>query len=101
MSTFNMYNMYAYQAQDLQGATDGKILCDLERLKHLESYDDFSDSVIRTFGDIPVGQEKKFEYPNNIVVFVTKTKDQVLVGALQNDKQIFGRGWKAPEHKNP
>ena len=100
MSGFNMYSMYSYQAQDFQGTTDGKILCDLERLKHFESYKDFNDCVVRTFGDVPVGQEKKFEYANNVVVFVTRTDNRVLVGALKDNKQIFGRGWIAPKSDN-
>lgn len=91
---FDMYSMYSFAAQNLQGATDDKVICDLERLKHFTTYEEFDEYVRKTFGIIDIDEEKSFKYPNNVEVIIKREKDVIMVGALKDEKQIFGKGWE-------
>ena len=91
MSEFNMYSMYSYAAGDLKTACDDKILVDLHKLESITEYYDVLDFVDKTFGEIE--DQKIMDYPNEVKVIVQKKENEILVGALKGQEQIFGQSW--------
>ena len=89
---FNQYSMYSYAAADFKSACDDKILVDLQRLDKLNEYDEVIDFVNKVFGEVE--SYKTFDYPNNILVAVSKEENKIIVGAKQDGKQIFGQSWQ-------
>ena len=92
MVEFNQYSMYSYSAGNFKSATDGKILVDLKKLGSLTDYDEISNFISTTFGEIDT--PKELEYPNDIKVHLQKYGDLIIVAATQKDKQIFGTCWE-------
>ena len=45
----------------------------------------------KVFGE--VDSYKIFNYPNDIVVAISRKENEIVVGAKQNGKQIYGQGW--------
>ena len=90
---FNVYSVYAYSAQNVQGSSDSKVLVDLQRLNSFKEYDDALQSVLREFGDVQVGEEKQFDFDNEVKVLIKREENLIAVGAIQNEKQIFGKYW--------
>ena len=88
---FNQYSMYSYAAADFKTACDDKILVDLQRLDKLNEFDEVIDFVNKVFGE--VDSYKIFNYPNDIVVAISRKENEIVVGAKQNGKQIYGQGW--------
>ncbi|MBR1373681.1 hypothetical protein IJ750_06200 [bacterium] len=91
MAEFNMYNLYSYNAGDFKNACNDKILVDLHRLESITEYYDVLDFVDKTFGIIE--DQKIMDYPNNVKVIVQKKENQIMVGALKGEEQIFGQAW--------
>ena len=91
MTEFNMYSMYSYAAGDFKNACDDKILVDLHRLESITEYYDVLDFVDKTFGVIE--SQKVMDYPNDVKVIVQKKENEILVGALKGNEQIFGQSW--------
>jgi hypothetical protein len=88
---FNQYTMYSYAASEFKTACDDKILVDLKRLDNLTEFDEVVDFVNKVFGE--VDRYKTFNYPNDIIVAISREENKIVVGAKQNGKQIFGQGW--------
>ena len=73
---FNQYSMYSYAAADFKSACDDKILVDLQRLDKLNEYDEVIDFVNKVFGEVE--RYKTFDYPNNILVAVSKEENKII-----------------------
>ena len=86
------YSMYSYMVDNFSHACDDKILVDLQKLRNLNDYNEVTEMVDEIFGDFE--ENKIFEYPNNIKVLIQKEENIIKIGALQNDKEIFGQGWR-------
>ena len=91
--SFNIYSMYSYTVQDLQTTSDTRVVSDLQRLGSIEEYDIALQSVLRDFGEIQLGEEKQLDFPDEIKVLVKREENMIIVGAIQNEKQIFGKYW--------
>ncbi len=89
---FNKYSSYCYIAADLQNSCDDKILVDLQRLYTMTDYNEIDKYLTRVFGEVK-GQ-KVFKYNNGIQVIVAKENNTIMVGAVQNKKEIFAKGWE-------
>ena len=98
MAEFNQYNLYSYAAGQMQNATEGKIFVDLQRFKSIHKMDELNDYIDKTFGDFD--DEKIFEYPNGVAVYIIKSEADVTVLAAQDGKQIYGNRWYI-EKKEP
>jgi len=92
---FNQYSSYYYAAQDFAKSCDDKILVDLNRLNSMDDIFEIDKYLTNVFGE--VSGQKVFKYPNNIQVIVAKENNTILVGAVQQGKEIFKIGWKYPE----
>ena len=90
---FNQFSMYSFQAGNLQGACDDKILVDIQRLNVMKEYDEVKTYVDKVFGEFDE-EQKQFEYPNEVIVVVQKGENSIGVGALKGEKQIFGKRWR-------
>ena len=91
MAEFNQYNLYSYVAGQMQSATEDKIFVDLQRFKSIHKMDELNDYIDKTFGDFD--DEKIFEYPNGVAVYIIKSEADVTVLAAQDGKQIYGNRW--------
>ena len=91
MAEFNQFSLYTMQAGDMQGATDGKIFVDLQRFKSIHDLDEVNEYIDKTFGVFE--DSRVFNYPNDVLVYISKSEDKVDVIALQKDKQIYGNRW--------
>ena len=95
---FNQYNMYSYMVENFSHMCDEKILVDLQRFQNLVEYDEVKELVDKVFGTFE--NSKIFEYPNNIKVIIQKEENVIKIGALQNNKEIFGKGWRYLEDED-
>ncbi len=91
MAEFNPYSMYAYSAGQMSTAADGKIFVDLQRFKSIHDIDEVNEYIEKTFGQFE--NQKAFHYPNDVLVFISKSEENVEVIAMQKDKQIYGNRW--------
>ena len=91
--SFNIYSSYAYSAENLQGSCDAKVLSDLQRLGSINEYEEALQCVLRDFANIQIGEEKQMDFPDEVKVLVKREKNLIMVGAIQNEKQIFGKYW--------
>ena len=88
----NNYLAYTYCAQNFAHACDDKILVDINRLNSIDEYDEVKEYVSKVWGE--VDGEKSFDYPNNIKVIIRNKENCIEVGALRDNKQFFGTGWR-------
>lgn len=97
MAEFNQYNLYAYAAGQMSTACDDKILVDLQRFKSIHDIDEVKEYIEKTFGSFDAS--KVFEYKNDVIVFISKSKNNVYVIAKQKGKQIYGNQWYVEEEE--
>ena len=57
----------------------------------LNEFDEVIDFVNKVFGEVE--NYKTFNYPNDIEVAISRKENEIVVGAKQDGKQIFGQGW--------
>ena len=95
---FNQYSLYSFNAGQVQGSCDDKVLVDLQRLKTMKEYDEVKEYVDRTFGTYE-GKQKILDYPNDVKVVLLQKENYIGVAGIKDEKQIFGLQWtlKMPE----
>lgn len=91
MAAFNPYSLYSMSAGQATHACDGKIFVDLQRFKSIHDIDEVNEYIDKTFGSFE--DKKVFKYPNDVLVFISKTEKEVTVVAHQKEKQIYGNQW--------
>ena len=92
---FNKYSVYSQNAQNFLHTCDDKILVDIHRLNNINEYDDVVKYVKEIWGDFE--GERTFSYPNNVLVIIRNKENCIEIGALKNNKQILGLGWKCEQ----
>ena len=93
----NKYNLYSYNANEKVSITDDKILVDIQKMKSITEFEDIEKYVKDLFGEI--GNRKVFKFENNVILIIEREENLIKIGALQNDKQIFGQSWALEEIK--